>query len=158
LLAGPGSFQSKSGIESCRWNGVRIGHRFAPFPGNEQLRVGFQSGWEGCITRHPSIGRVDIIHVHAGLYLGLQPARSWLVYWLVGAGELLADSTAEPDGDVDPRFALHAGPGLTWAFSDRFVLDASLMGLVFEGFDVSGPGGKGSTLGLVPNLMLAIQI
>ncbi len=158
VLAGPGSFQAKSGIDSCRWIGLRIGHRFAPFPGNEKLRVGFRTGWEGCRTAHETEGRLDLIHVNAGLYFGVQPAREWLLYWFTGVGELLGDSTPGPGDEVKPRFAVHGGPGATWAFSDRFFLDVSIMGTLFEGYELSGPEGTGTTWGLIPNLMLGIQI
>lgn len=158
VLTGPGSFQAKSGIASCRWQGLRIGHRFAPFPGNEKLRVGFRTGWEGCLTNHETEGRVDLIHVNAGLYFGIQTGRRWLLYWFAGVGELLGDSTPGPRDDVEPRFAVHGGPGATWAFSDRFFLDVSIMGTLFEGYELSGPDGTGTTWGLIPNLMLGIQI
>lgn len=158
LTTGAGSFQSKSGLESCRWQGLRIGHRFAPFPGNEKLRIGFRTGWEGCLTDHATEGRVDVIHVNAGLYLGLQPSSRWLVYWFTGVGELLGDSTPGPGDKVEPRFSIHLGPGVTWAFSDRFFLDGSVMGVVYEGFELGGPSAAGSTFGLVPNLMLGLQI
>ena len=158
VTTGAGSFQSKSGLESCRWYGLRLGHRFAPFPGNEKLRVGLRTGWEGCLTNHETEGRVDVIHVNAGLYFGIQPSKPWLMYWFTGVGELLGDSTPGPGDKVEPRFSIHLGPGATWAFSDRFLLDASIMGVVFEGFELGGESAAGSTFGLVPNLMLALQI
>jgi len=158
LTTGFGSFQAKSGLDSCRWYGLRLGHRFAPFPGNEKLRIGLRTGWEGCLTSQETEGRVDMIHINAGLYFGLQPSKRWLVYWFTGVGELLGDSTPGPADKVEPRFSIHLGPGVTWAFSDRFLLDASLMALIYEGFELGGPAAAGSTVGLVPNLMLGLQI
>lgn len=157
-VLGAASFQGKSRLDSCRWNGVRFGHRFHPFEGVERLQFGFRLGIEGCITEHEEVGRTDLIYANAGFLLGVRASDSWLIYWFSGVGELLGDTTFNTDGEVDPRFAWHGGPGVTWALSERFLLDASVMGLVFENFDLGKNSAMGTVFAFVPNLMLAIQI
>ncbi|MDH3733280.1 MAG: hypothetical protein OEU54_07080 [Gemmatimonadota bacterium] len=157
-VLGPASFGSKSRLASCRWNGVRFGHRFAPVSGSETIQLGFRLGIEGCITEHEEAGRVDLIHAHAGVLFGLRASGSVLFYWFSGVGELLGDSTPGPGDEVEPRFAWHGGPGVTWAFSRRFFLDASLMGIVFENYKLGTDPAEGSVFGFVPNLLFGLQI
>ncbi len=54
--------------------------------------------------------------------------------------------------------SVHFGPGVTWALARHLLLDASLIGIVFEDFGLGDSPVGGSTLGLMPTLMLAIQI
>ena len=157
-VVGRGSFQSKSGLESCTWFGVRLGHRFAPFSGNDRLQLGIRTGLEGCATDHVEDGRIDVIHLNVTILLGLRLGRSWMVYWGNGIGELLGDSTPGAGREVEPRFGGHTGLGVIRALGRRFFLDASLTGIIFENFDRGEAPEGGSTLGLVPSLMLALQI
>ena len=137
---------------------MRFGHRFPAFSGNERLQLGFRVGIEGCLTEHARGGRIDLIHGSAAVLFGYRTSGSTILYWTSGAGELLGDSTPGPGDDVEPRFAWHGGPGFTWALSRRLLVDAQLMGIVFEGFELGPDPVPGSTFGFIPNLMLAIQI
>lgn len=159
LGAGAAFFSEDSGLDSCAWTGARFAHRFEPFRAAPSLQLGFRVGIEGCRTDHVRGGRIDIIHGAAAILLGIRASRSTLIYWSTGVGELLGDSTPGPGDDVEPRFAWHGGPGVKWAISRRFLLDATLMGIVYEGFELGAePGGTGSTLAVIPNLALVIQI
>jgi len=158
LVLGSASFPKKSLLASCRWNGVRFGHRFEPFKGNERIQLGFRMGVEGCMSKQPGIGRTDLIYANAGLLFGVRASDSWLIHWFSGVGELLGDTTFNPEGEVDTRFAWMGEPGVTWALSDRFVLDASVMGIVFENFTLVPNPPRGTVFGFIPSLMFALQI
>ncbi len=155
---GLATFGSKSRLESCRWNGARFGHRFEPVGGNERIQLGFRIGIEGCLTEHDEAGRVDLIHANGSVLFGFRASSSWMMYWTSGVGELLGDSTPGSGGEVEPRFAWHGGPGVIWAFSNRFLLDASLVGIVFGNFELGADPAEGGVFGFVPNLMIALQI
>jgi hypothetical protein len=157
-LVGPASFGSKSGLQSCRWNGARFGHRFDPISGNDRIQLGFRIGIEGCLTEHEEIGRVDLIHANGSILFGFRASDTWLIYWSSGVGELLGDSTPGDGDDVEPRFAWHGGPGATWAFSRRFMLDVSILGLMFQNYTFGTDPAEGSVFGFLPSLMLALQI
>jgi len=157
-VMGGGFFQGKSDLDSCNWWGVRAGHRFAPFSGVERVQFGFRAGWEGCVTEQTGIGRVDLVYVNVTFTVGIRVARSWLVYWGTGAGMLLGDTTFEPDGEVKPRPSIHLGPGVMWALGKHLVLDLSVFGIVFEGFDFGSTTSNGSTLGVIPTFTVALQI
>ncbi|MFQ5690038.1 MAG: hypothetical protein ACE5HQ_07190 [Gemmatimonadota bacterium] len=157
-VLGFGSFQGKSRLDSCLWFGVRIGHRFTPFKGNERLQLGFRTGWEGCSSRHSEVGGVDLIHLNATVLFGFRLSRAALLYWGAGLGELLADTTVGEDNQVKGRFAGHTGPGVTWALGRHLLLDASVKGILFEDFDLGSAPAGGSTLGVVPSLILGVQI
>lgn len=158
---GLAAFEGKSELESCFWTGLRAGHRFEPFAGNERLQLGFRAGWETCFTEHATEGRVDLIYINAAFNFGLRAGRSWLLYWDTGLGEMLGDSTVGDGGEVEPRLTIRFGPGATWALSRRFLLDFSVYGILWEAFklgtDPGDPPG-GTTFGIMPNLMVAIQI
>ncbi|MFV1988695.1 MAG: hypothetical protein ACC682_15580 [Gemmatimonadota bacterium] len=157
-VLGSAMFGSKSRLQSCRWNGARFGHRFDGIGGNERIQLGFRIGIEGCLTEHDEVGRVDLIHASGSILFGFRASSSWLVYWTSGVGELLGDSTPGSGDEVEPRFAWNGGPGVIWAFSNRFLLDASLMGLVFGNFALGTDPAEGSVFGFIPNLMIALQI
>jgi len=155
---GQGSFQDKTQLNSCAWFGARIGHRFAPFPGNERIQMGVRTGFEACSTQHPEAGQLDIIHLNLTVLAGFRVSRSLMLYWGTGFGELLDDTTVGSGGTVDARFAGHTGPGVTWAVGNHLILDASVKGIVFEDFALGTSPAGGSTLGLVPSVSVGFQI
>jgi len=158
IVLGSATFPDKSELASCRWNGVRFGHRFHPSDAYRRLQLGFRIGVEGCMSELPQIGRTDLIYANAGFVFGVRTSDSWMLYWTTGVGELLGDTTFNPGGEVDPRFAWHGGPGATWALSDHFLLDASVMGIVFENFTLKPNPASGSVFGFIPTVMFALQL
>lgn len=155
---GLASFSDKVQMDSCRWAGVRFGHRFDPFRSAERLQVSFRAGIEGCLTEHHEIGRVDVIHGQITWLLGLRMSDQWRLYWGAGLGELLADSTPSDDNRVVPRFSLHLVPGLEWAPSKRFLFDFSLTGIIFQNWNLGTDPILGTSLGLAPSFFIAVQI
>ena len=116
------------------------------------------AGIEGCLTDHVEIGRVDIIYPNATFRLGMRLGRSWAVYWGAGLGELLADATPSDVERVKARPAASFGPGVTWTPWKYLAIDFSVYGIVFGGFDFGTFPKGGSRLGIVPSLMVAVQI
>jgi len=157
-VTGVATFSDKARLDACRWQGLRVGHRFDPFPGLERLQAEFRAGWEGCFTTHEEVGSVDLIHLQLSWMLGLSLSRKWRVYWGAGVGELLADSTPGDDNQVLARFSVHLSPGVTWALSKRWLIDASLTGIVFENYDFGSNPVGGTTIGFLPSLFVAVQI
>ena len=72
VVGGFGSFGSKSQLDSCPWYSVRAGHRFDPLRGNPRIQMGFRAGWETCISEHPDVGRIDLIHVNMAFLFGFR--------------------------------------------------------------------------------------
>lgn len=158
VVAGYGSFGSGSQLESCPWYSVRAGHRFDPLRGNPRIQMGFRAGWETCISEHPDVGRIDLIHINMAFLFGYRTSARSQVYWVTGVGELLADNTPGSTDRVKTRFVVHGGPGWTLALSRHFLLDVSVLGLFFENYDFGDDPAGGTTLGIAPNLFVALQI
>lgn len=157
-VVGFGSFSSKSELDSCAWYSARAGHRFDRLAGNPRVQMGFRAGWETCITEHPDVGRIDLIHVNMAFLFGYRTGARSQVYWVAGLGEMLADNTPGTTNRVATRFVVHGGPGATLALSRRFALDLSVLGILFEDYEFGRSPAGGTTLGIVPNLLVAIQI
>ena len=157
-VVGFGSFSSKSQLDSCPWFGARAGHRFEPLQGNPRVQMGFRAGWETCISEHPDVGRIDLIHINMSFLFGYRTSARTQLYWVAGVGEMLADNTPGTTDRVATRFVVHGGPGGTLALSRRFFLDLSVLGLFFEDYEFGDDTAGGTTLGIVPNLLVAIQI
>ena len=157
-VVGFASFASKSEFESCPWYSARAGHRFNRLAGNPRIQMGFRAGWETCITEHPDVGRVDLIHVNAAFLFGYRTGARSQIYWVTGLGEMLADNTPGTTGRVLTRFVVHGGPGGTLALSRHLVLDLSVYGILFEDYMFGDSPAGGTTLGIVPNLLVALQI
>jgi len=157
-VVGFGSFSSKSQLDSCPWYAARAGHRFEPLSGNPRVQMGFRAGWETCISEHPDVGRIDLIHINLSFVFGYRTSQRSQIYWVAGIGEMLADNTPGTTDKVKTRFVVHGGPGGTLALSRRFFLDLSVLGLLFEDYEFGNDPVGGTHLGIVPNLMVAIQI
>ncbi len=157
-VVGFGSFGSKSQLDSCPWYAARAGHRFEPLRGNPRVQMGFRAGWETCISEHPDVGRIDLIHINMAFLFGYRTSAHSQAYWVAGVGEMLADNTPGTTDRVKTRFVVHGGPGWTLAVSRHFLLDLSVLGLLFEDYEFGDDPAGGTTLGIVPNLLVAIQI
>lgn len=158
VVGGYGSFGSKSRLESCPWYSVRAGHRFDRLRGNPRIQMGFRAGWETCISEHPDVGRIDLIHINMAFLFGYRTSERSQAYWVAGVGEMLADNTPGTTNRVKTRFVVHGGPGWTLALSRRFMFDLSVLGLLFEDYEFGDDPAGGTTLGIVPNLFVALQI
>ena len=157
-VVGFASFGSKSQLDSCPWYSARAGHRFEPLRANPRVQMGFRAGWETCISEHPDVGRIDLIHINMSFLFGYRTGARSQVYWVTGIGEMLADNTPGTTDRVTTRFVVHGGPGATLALSRHLILDLSVLGLLFEDYDFGDDPAGGTTLGIVPNLLVALQI
>ena len=157
-VVGFGSFSSKSQLDSCPWYAARAGHRFEPLRGNPRVQMGFRAGWETCISEHPDVGRIDLIHINMSFLFGYRTSARSQLYWVAGVGEMLADNTPGTTDRVTTRFVVHGGPGGTLALSRHLILDLSVLGLLFEDYEFGDDPAGGTTLGIVPNLLVALQI
>lgn len=157
VLGGAG-FQNRTDLASCTWFGGRAGHRFAPFAGAERFQLTFRAGWEACLTDHADIGRVDLVFISTTWLFGYRLTPRWMVYWGTGLGMLLGDSTPGDDNQVIPRFGVSVGPGVTRALTRHLFIDVSVFSILFEDFGFGQGTGRGTRIGFIPNVMVAIQI
>ncbi len=157
-IVGFASFNSKSQLDSCPWYAARAGHRFERLQGNPRVQMGFRAGWETCISEHPDVGRIDLIHINMSFLFGYRTSARSQLYWVAGLGEMLADNTPGTTDRVATRFVVHGGPGGTLALSRHLIIDLSVLALLFEDYGFGDDPAGGTTLGIVPNLLVALQI
>jgi hypothetical protein len=154
---GVGAFDPAVGADPCAWYGAYVGHRFRPLA--ERFHLGFQAGWEGCVTKQKVTGdRVDFILVDFGFTWGVK-ATKWLIpYGMTGGGFLVADTTPS-GGQPYPRTAFQGGGGVAAVLAKYLLLDLKVRVIAFENIQFGGFGGTtGTTANVVTTFSLGGHI